>query len=94
MEYKVKGAKLQDLITKTESIIALAGDLGSISGANLVVPAEQFSEDLVAADFVWARNLSANEACTVTLGSGNFTFDSTTAITASSVIQLVFKLPS
>ena len=93
MEYKLKSAALQDLQTKTVRLTAKAGDLGTISSGNLVIPAADLNSALVAADFLVANNLSAAEPCTVTLGSGNFTLDSTTAITASSLIDIVIKLP-
>jgi hypothetical protein len=93
MEYKVKSPKFQDIITKTVRITAAAGDLGTISGANLVISAADIHADLATADVLVATNVSAGETCTHVVASGDLTIDSTTAITAASIIDLVIKLP-
>jgi hypothetical protein len=92
MEYKVSSPKLQDLVTRAETIVAAASELGTISSGNLLVPAADIKAGLVAGDVLHAKNETLGELLTPTISGANLSLDGATAITAGHVITLVVKV--
>lgn len=93
MEYKLKSAKLQDIVTKTEQLFAKAADLGTISSGNLLIPFADIKPGLVAADILVAKNLTEAEDLTPSISGENLVLTKTTEdVVAAAVIQLVIKL--
>jgi hypothetical protein len=91
MEYKVLSPKLQDLVTRAETIVAAASDLGSISSGNVLIDANEFKSNLAASDVIYARNETLNELLTATVSANVLTLDGSSAILAAHVITIVVK---
>lgn len=92
MEYKVSSPKLQDLVTRAETMVAAASELGTLSSGNLLVPAADIKPGLVAADVIHAKNETLGELLTPTISGANLSLDGSTAIIAAHVITLVVKV--
>jgi len=92
MDYKVRSPKLQDLVTRAETIVCAASELGTISSGNLLVPAADIKPGLVAGDVIHAKNETLGELLTATISGDNLSLDGSTSITAGHVITLVVKV--
>lgn len=92
MDYKVKSPKLQDLVTRAETIVAAASELGTITAGNVLIPADDIKSGLVAGDVLHAKNETLGELLTATISGSDLSLDGATAITAGHVITLVVKV--
>lgn len=92
MEYKLKSASLQDVVTHTQSVHALASELGEIAAGNLSIPVSALVPGIVAADVFLATNLTLDEALSASLVGDAIVLDGASAISASNKIHLVLKV--
>jgi hypothetical protein len=92
MDYKLVSPKLQDLVTRAETIVAAASELGTISSGNLLIPAADIKSGLVAGDVIHAKNETLGELLTPTISGANLSLDGSSAITAGHVITVIVKV--
>lgn len=92
MDYKLVSPKLQDLVTRAETMVAAAGELGTLLAGNLLIPSADIKADMVASDVLVAYNETQAEALTATISGDNLSLDGTNAIVATDVIRLTVNV--
>ena len=92
MDYKLKSPKLQDLVTRAETLVASAGELGTITAGELLIPASDIKDSFAATDVLEAVNVTLGEALVPTIAGTNLSLNGTSAILAAHVIRITVKV--
>jgi hypothetical protein len=92
MDYRIAGAKLQNLEAKTVRITATASELGTVTATTITIPLSDLGfEDIAATDVLVAHNYTDDTKATPSIVGSNLVLTDA-AIAATDIFELVYRI--
>lgn len=92
MDYRIAGAKLQNLEAKTVRITATAAELGTVTATTITIAlADLGFDNIEASDVLVARNFTDGTKATPSISGSNLVLTDA-AIASTDVFELIYRV--